>query len=140
MPTALTPGSDEQSNERPLGAARVLELVEQHVVVAPLESVPAPRELVHLREQRQRLGERLRKIEDAVRIERLPVFSQRDLVDALHGPRQHRVQVAPECLQHVRYFAADAKHIVPVNLPVIRGSAVLSGIPVEPLPRLLSLY
>ena len=136
---ALTPRSNEQGHERPLGAARILKLVEQHVVIAPLESVPAPRELVHLREQRQRLGERLRKVEDAVRIERLPVFSQRDLVNAPHGPRQHRVQIAPECLERVRHFAADAKHVVPVNLPGIRGSAVLGGIPVEPLPRLFVL-
>ena len=85
---ALTPGPDEQRYQRPLRPARVLELVEQHMVIPPLEPVSAARELVHLREQRQRLGERLGEIEHPVRIEGVPILAKRDLIDALHGSRQ----------------------------------------------------
>ena len=63
---ALSPRSDQQRDQRPLRPARVLELVEQYVVISPLEPIPAARELVHLREQRQRLRERLGKVEHAM--------------------------------------------------------------------------
>jgi hypothetical protein len=56
---AFGPRPDEQRHQRPLGAARVLELVEQHVVITSLEPVAASRELVHLRQQRQCLRKRL---------------------------------------------------------------------------------
>ena len=87
---ALAPRSDQQRDELPLRPARVLKLVEQHVVIAPLEPVAAARELVHLRQQRQRLRERLRKIEHAVRVERLAIFAEGDLVDAPDASRQAR--------------------------------------------------
>ena len=74
-----------------------------------------------------------------MRIEGFPVFPKRDLIDAPHGARQHRIQIAPESLQNVRDLAADAEHVVPVNLPRVRGSAVPAHIAVEPLAGLFVL-
>ena len=48
---ALAPRTDEQRDQAPLRAARVLELVEQHMVIPALEAISAARELVHLRKQ-----------------------------------------------------------------------------------------
>ena len=71
-----------------------------------------------------------------MRVECLPVFPERDLVNALHRSRQDRIQVAPEPFEHVRDFPADTKHVVPVNLPRISGSAIPGRITVESLPGL----
>ena len=51
---ALAPAADQLRHQFPLCAARVLELVHQHVVVARFEAVAAPRELVHLPQQMER--------------------------------------------------------------------------------------
>ena len=48
---ALRPSSDQLRHQLPLGAAGVLELVDQHVVISRLEPIAALRELVHLPQQ-----------------------------------------------------------------------------------------
>ena len=48
---AFAPGVDQQLDELPLEPAGVLELVDEHVVVARLELQPAPRELLLPAEQ-----------------------------------------------------------------------------------------
>ena len=72
-------------------------------------------------------------------IEGFAVLPKRDLIDAPHCARQHRIQIAPESFQNVRDLAGDAEHVVPVNLPRVRASAVFRGIPIEPLAGLFVL-
>src|SRR5687768_3351077 len=108
-------------------------------MVAALQPVPAACKFVHLREQRQRLRQRLREIEDAVRIKRLTVVAQRNLIHALHRARQHGIQVASEAFQDVRNLVADTKYIVSMDLPRVGRAAVFSRIAVESLARLIVL-
>ena len=66
----LAPRLDQQRDQLPLRAARVLELVDQHVVVARLEPEAALRELVHLAQQVERALEHVREVEDRPLVER----------------------------------------------------------------------
>jgi len=50
----LSPCLHQQRHQLPLLAAGVLELVDQDMVIAALEAVPALRELVHARQQLDR--------------------------------------------------------------------------------------
>ena len=58
-------------DEVPLRAARVLELVDEHVAVARLELVAALRELVHVLEELNGPLEDAREIEQRARVERV---------------------------------------------------------------------
>ena len=136
---ALAPRSDQQRHERPLRPARVLKFVEQHVVISSFQAIAAARELVHLRQQRQRLRQRLGKIEDAMRIERVAVLPERDLVNAADASREHGIQIAPERLQRLGDVSTDGEHVGAVDPPGLGGLAVFRGVAVEPLPRLLVL-
>ena len=122
---ALAPALDEQRHELPLRAARVLELVDEHVLVARLELVAAPRELLHLLEQidgaRQDLGE----IQDRVLFERADVLRDRDVEDAPDAARENRVQVAAEPPNEVGDRARDLGGGQAVALPGLRGGAVV---------------
>ena len=94
QPGALAPGLDQQRHQFPLRAARVLELVHEHVVVARLEPVAALRELLHLPQQVERAQQQIREIEHGVRVERPAVLR---LGDAEHPPdaaRHEHVQIA----------------------------------------------
>jgi hypothetical protein len=51
---ALAPGLHQQRHELPLCTARVLELVDEDVVISRLEAVPALSEFVHLAQQFER--------------------------------------------------------------------------------------
>ena len=79
---AFTPAPDQLRHQFPLRAARVLELVHQHVVVARLEAVAAARELVHLLQQMDRPLEHAGEIEQGVRLQRLLIGRQRHGEDA----------------------------------------------------------
>jgi hypothetical protein len=72
----LTPRVDQERHQFPLGAARVLELVDQHVMVAGLETEPALGELVHLPQQLDRLLQHVREVEDRSLIERRRYWSR----------------------------------------------------------------
>ena len=85
-PHPFAPGLDQQRDELPLLAAGVLELVDEHVVVAPFEAVAALRELVHPPEQLDGALEDVREIEQRSLVERLLVLRQRD--------REHRADAA----------------------------------------------
>ena len=95
-PEAFSPGLDQQRHQLPLRAAGVLELVDQHVVVARLEPEAALRELVHLPQQVERPLQHVGKIEHRSLVERLAVLRQRDREHPLDAARQHDVQIARE--------------------------------------------
>ena len=92
----LTPGLHQERHELPLRAARILELVHQHVVVARLEAITALSELVHLTQQIQRALKDVREIEHRALVERAPVLRQGDREHPPDAARHHRVQVACE--------------------------------------------
>jgi division/cell wall cluster transcriptional repressor MraZ len=88
---ALPPRPDQQRHKLPLHAARVLKFVDEYVVVARLEPVPAARELLHLREQGDGACQRFGKVEDAVRFQRLVVLLEGDAIHAPDASREHGV-------------------------------------------------
>ncbi len=70
----FAPRLDQQRHELPLRPARVLELVDQHVVIARLEAKAALRELVHLAQQIERALKHVGEIEHRALVERAPVL------------------------------------------------------------------
>src|SRR4029077_3973615 len=82
QPGAFTPRLDEQGYQLPLGAAGVLKLVDQHVVIARFQPIAALRELLHLAEQFQRTEQQVGEVEYRVRIERAAILG---LGDAVHA-------------------------------------------------------
>ena len=85
---------DQQRHELPLRAARVLELVDEHVVIARLEAVAALRELVHLPQQLERPLEHVCEIENRVRIQRAAVLASRAIaIHAEDAARHQHIQV-----------------------------------------------
>ena len=78
--SAFSPRANQQRDERPLSAARVLKFVEQHMMVPPFEAIPASRKFLHLCQQEKRAREDLRKVEETMRIKRVTVLAQRDLI------------------------------------------------------------
>ena len=95
-PEPLAPRLDQQRDELPLRAARVLELVDEDVVVARFEAKAALGELVHLPQQIERALEHVREIEDRSLLERLAVLRERDREHPLDAAREHDVEVARE--------------------------------------------
>ena len=92
----FTPALHELGDELPLGAARVLELVDEHVAVPGFEAVPALRELVHLLQQPDCPLEHAGKIDERVAVERALVLPQRNREDTPQSARHDDVQVATE--------------------------------------------
>ena len=88
----LAPCLHERRDELPLQAARVLELVHEHVLVAGLEPEPAARELVHLAEQQHGAREHLGEVERVVQHERLQVAAVRQSEDAPDAAREQHVE------------------------------------------------
>ena len=86
---ALSPRGNQVGHEPPLRSAGVLELVDEHVVIARFEPVAALRELVHAAEQPQRARERLGEIDDRPRVERPPVLGPRDQQHPADAARDH---------------------------------------------------
>ena len=93
-PGALAPCLHEQRHQIPLGAARVLELVNEHVVIARLQAEAALRELLHLAEKLDRLQQHVRKVEQRASIERPPVLRFRDPKHPPHAARHQDVEIA----------------------------------------------
>ena len=92
----FTPALHELGDELPLGAARVLELVDEHVAVPGFEAVPALRELVHLLQQPDCPLEHAGKIDERVAVERALVLPQRNREDTPQSAGHDDVQVATE--------------------------------------------
>ena len=89
------PRADQLTDQLPLRAAGVLELIHQYVFVARLEPVAAARELLHLPQQLQGAFEQVRKVEDTVLIEGPAVLILRNREQAADASRQYDVEVAP---------------------------------------------
>ena len=133
---ALAPGPHQQRHQFPLGARRVLELVDEHVVVARLEQVAAARELVHVAEQPPRADEQFAEVEHAPHLERAPVPGHADAEHLPHGAREDGVHVAPECANGVGDAGRRAGDERPVGLARGRAGVRLHRILVgRPLPR-----
>ena len=64
---SFAPAPDQLLDELPLRATGVLELVDEHVMIAGFEPVPAARELVHLLQQVDGLLEHAGEIEQSPR-------------------------------------------------------------------------
>ena len=94
VPSPAAQARHQLADQAPLRAAGVLELVDQHVLVARLEPIAAARELLHLAEQRQRALEQVGEVEHAVLVERAAVLVLRDREQPAHAARQHQVDVA----------------------------------------------
>ena len=95
-PEPFAPRLDQQRDQLPLRAAGVLELVDEHVVIARLEPEAALRELVHLPQQLERALEHVGEVEDRALVERPPVLRQRDREHPPDAAREHDVEVARE--------------------------------------------
>ena len=105
---AFTPRLHQQRDQLPLRPARVLELVDEHVVVARLQAIAALRELLHVAQQIERAQQQVREVEHGVRIERAPVFGLGDAVHPQDAARHEDVQVpfvARDGLLHRRRVA-----------------------------------
>ncbi len=124
-PGALAPGLREQRDQIPLRAARVLKLVDEDVVVARLEAIAALGELLHLAEQRARVQQEIREIEDGVGVERPPVLGLGHFEHAPHAARDEHVEVA--AIRGVRIH--DRRRVredeITVHLPVGRRREIV---------------
>jgi hypothetical protein len=76
-----------------LRAARVLKLVDEHVVISRFEPIAALREFVHLPKQLERPLQQVGEIEDGVRVQRAAVFGLRNPVHAENAAGHEHVQV-----------------------------------------------
>ena len=94
------------------------------MLVSALEAIPAARELVHLREQRQGARQRFGKVEHTVRVQRALIFGECDRVDTSHAARQYGVQIAAEDLERAGDVASDPLHVCTMNLPRLWRAAV----------------
>ena len=99
-PFALAPGLDEELDEPPLLAARVLKLVDEHVVIAGLELQSAARELLLAREQRDGPIEHAGKVEERVLGEERLIGARRDNQDAQQAAREQAVDAGIESIEH----------------------------------------
>ena len=85
---AFAPRLHQQRHQLPLRAARVLELVDEHVVIARLEPVAALRELLHLPQQVERAQQHVGEVEHRVRVERAPILGLGDARTSASTPRE----------------------------------------------------
>ena len=115
---AFAPGLDEQRHELPLRAARVLEFVNEHVVIARFEPVPALREVVHPPQQIERPQQQIREIEHRVRIERPAVLGVGDAEHPPDSARHQHVQIAAIGSRHPDDGVGVAHDEIPVGAPV----------------------
>ena len=99
---AFAPRLDEQRHQLPLRAARVLEFVDEHVVIARLEAVAALRKLLHPAQQIERAQQQIGEIEHGVRVERAPVLGLGDAEHPSDPTRHQHVEIAPVGSRHPR--------------------------------------
>ena len=89
----LAPGLDQQRYQLPLAAARILELVDQDVVVARLEAVARLGELVHLPQEIDRPLQHVGEVEQGARTQRALVLRHDHAEQHAHGAGEHDVDV-----------------------------------------------
>ncbi len=128
---AFTPGLNEERHELPLGPAGVLELVDEHVVIAGLETEAALRELVHPPQQLERAIEHVGKVEHRSAVEDLAVLGQGDGEHPLHAAREHDVEVAVEGEDHVGDARRELEHARPMALGRVVRLVVLRAVGID---------
>ena len=137
-PFAGAPRANQLADQAPLRPARVLELVDQDVLVPRLEPVAAARELFHLPEQLERALEQIRKIEDAVLVERASILVLRNREQPARAASQHEVDVALERVDRRLDVGAQSGDDDLVPLVIGRRSELRLGVR-GPLARLAGL-
>ena len=105
---AFSPRPHEQRDQLPLGTARVLELVDKHVVVPRLEPIAGARELVHLAQQVDGALEDIGEVEQRARLELASILRHADAEEALHTQHERHVHVAIEASQQ---FVDDRRQL-----------------------------
>ena len=131
----LAPRPHQQRHELPLGPAGVLELVDEHVVIARLEPVSALGELVHAAQQIQGARQHLGEVEHRAGGQLPLVLGHRDREHALHPPREHHVQIAVERGQRLRHRGRNGPRHGAVPPPRRGGPALLGPERREPPAR-----
>ena len=116
-PESFAPCLDEQGDELPLFAAGVLEFVDEHVVIAPLEAVAALRKFVHPPEQIDGSLEDVGKVEDRSLVQRDAILRERDREHPPDTAREHRVEVAAERAREILNRLAELQRRGAVTLP-----------------------
>ena len=106
-------------------AARVLELVDEHVVIARLELVAAARELFHLPQQLHGARQHFRKVQHGVRLECADVLRHGDVEEAPHAAGEDDVQIAPEPLHRIHDLGRNRLDRIAMVFPCRFGSAVV---------------
>ena len=113
------------SHQIPLRPARVLKLVDEHVVVARLQPVSAAGELVHLFQQVDRPLEHAGKIEERAGVERTPVLGGGHGKHPPDAARQDDVQIAPKGADGIGNRRRDGRRggsmLLPGGLRVAMG-------------------
>ena len=132
---AFAPGLDEQRHELPLRAARVLELVDEHVVIARFEPEPALRELVHPAQQLERAIEHVGEVEDGSLVEHLAVLRQRNGEHPPDAAREHDVEVAVEGEDHLGDARRDGQTRPPDAVWPLRRRIVVRAVGVNDAAR-----
>ena len=107
---AFAPRLHELRDQLPLRAARILEFVDQDVLIPLLEQVAAAREVLHVAEQRERPRQQLRKVEHGALVERAAVPVERDRVELPHALREHDVERGVVLLDDAMDVAGDVAH------------------------------
>src|SRR5262249_46908083 len=91
---SVPPAAHQLAHELPLDAARILELVYEHMAVFRFEPEPAVGKLVHVLQQCQRALEHTRKVHERAGVEGPLIMRQRDRKYPEDAARQDDVQVA----------------------------------------------
>ena len=108
----------QKRHELPLRPARILTLVDQHVVIARLQPVSALGELLHLPQQVQRPQQQLRVIQRGVRVEGAAVLGVGDAEHPPDAPRDEHVHVAAVIGEDATDGLALLRHQVSMHAPV----------------------
>ena len=151
---AFAPGVDEQLDELPLRAAGVLELVDEHVVIARLQLQPAAGELLLTPEQRDGSMQHAGKVEQRVLVEQRLVFLHSDHQHAQEPAGQQAADVAVELIERLQHAGRDRRERRLMGLarggrpkrlrkrlaqPLTRALAGRQEIPLDAPPQVLHL-
>ena len=95
-PLAFAPGIDEQRDQPPLQSARVLEFVDEQMVVARLQLETASRKFFLIGQQPDRAGEHARKIEQCMLLQQSLVGVDRNHEHAQNSAGEQSMHIGIE--------------------------------------------
>ena len=113
----FAPTSYQLLHQIPLRPARVLKLIDEHVVVPRLQAVSAAGELVHPFQQVDGPFEHARKIEERAGVEGVAVLGGGHRKHPPDAARQHDVQISPEGVDGVGDRRRDGRRRGPMLFP-----------------------